>query len=57
MGEEGGSGLSLCAKITVALVTAKPGLTIIRFWQGIADIILRAIIAVSPAPPACSFQC
>lgn len=56
MGEEGGSGLSLCAKITVALVTAKPGLTIIRFWQGIADIILRAIIAVSPAPQRVRFS-
>ena len=50
MGEETKTSLGLCAKITVALVTVRPGLTIVRFWQGIVDIILRAIIAVSPAP-------
>ena len=50
MGEEPRSSLGLCAKITVALVTVKPGLTILRFWQGIVDVILRAVIAVSPSP-------
>ena len=50
MGEEASTSLGLCARITVALVTAKPGLTIVKFWQGIVDIILRAIIAVSPPP-------
>lgn len=46
--EPASTSLGLCAKITVALVTVRPGLTIVRFWQGIVDIVLRAVVAVSP---------
>ena len=30
-----------------AVTTAKPGITIVKFWQGIVDVVLRAVVLVS----------
>ena len=45
MSEEGESHSR--SDIKTALTTVKPGIAILRFWQGIVDVILRAVVAVS----------
>ena len=36
-----------CPRLIEVVAKAKPGATIVRFWQGIVDVILRAIVVVS----------
>ena len=36
-----------CTRLIEVVTKAKPGATIVRFWQGIVDVILRAIVVVS----------
>ena len=35
--------------VVSAVTSLKPGIAILKFWQGIVDLVLRAIVVVSPA--------
>ena len=50
----GGGGIS--SNTVIVIITPHPSLAIVRFWQGIVEIIARGIVLVSYNNNACVYD-